>query len=214
MIRVVIADDHHLVRAGLEHLLTTAEDMSVVGVASGGREAVLLATATAADVVLMDLMMPDLDGVAATRELTTRAPACGVLVLASFGEEARVAEALDAGAIAYLLKEAEPEEILHGIRAAARGESRVVPKRTQRFRPSRTAPTPFDDLTERQREVLALLAQGHPNKAIARRLHVAEATVKHHLSRIFQILDVADRTQAALWAQREGLDRPTSTSRS
>ena len=207
MIRVFIADDHALVRAGLEQLLATAEDMHVAGSASGGREAIDAVSGTDVDVVLMDLSMPDLDGIAATRELRRRKPDAQVVVLTSFSDRERILAAVDAGAVGYLLKDAEPEELLSGIRAAARGESPLAPKAARQLITSRRQPAPEDQLTEREQEILALIAQGQPNKIIARRLDIAEKTVKNHVSRIFQTLGVTDRTQAALWAQRNGLDR-------
>ena len=207
MIRVFVADDHALVRAGLEQLLATAEDMHVAGSASGGREAVDAVAASDVDVVLMDLSMPDLDGISATRELRRRKPEAQVVVLTSFSDRERILAAVDAGAIGYLLKDAEPEELLSGIRAAARGESPLAPKAARQLITSRRQPAPEDQLTEREQEILALIAQGQPNKLIARRLDIAEKTVKNHVSRIFQTLGVTDRTQAALWAQRNGLDQ-------
>ena len=207
MIRVFIADDHALVRAGLEQLLATAEDMHDAGSASGGREAIDAVSGTDVDVVLMDLSMPDLDGISATRELRRRKPDAQVVVLTSFSDRERILAAVDAGAVGYLLKDAEPEELLSGIRAAARGESPLAPKAARQLITSRRQPAPEDQLTEREQEILALIAQGQPNKIIARRLDIAEKTVKNHVSRIFQTLGVTDRTQAALWAQRNGLDR-------
>jgi DNA-binding NarL/FixJ family response regulator len=205
VIRVLIADDHGLVRAGLEQLLGTASDIEVAGAADGGRAAVELAGSTRPDVVLMDLSMPDLDGIAATRELLRRAPEANVVVLTSFSDRERILDALDAGAIGYLLKDAEPEELLRGIRAAARGESPLAPKAAQQLLASRRRPSASEQLTDREREILGLLAEGEPNKIIARRLDIAEKTVKNHVSSIFQTLGVTDRTQAALWAQRHGL---------
>jgi DNA-binding NarL/FixJ family response regulator len=205
MIRVVIADDHGLVRAGLAQLLAGAEDIEVVAAASGGREAVELAAEARPDVVLMDLSMPDLDGIAATRALRERAPDSHVVVLTSFSDRQRILDALDAGAVGYLLKDAEPDELLRGIRAAARGESPLAPKAAHELIASRRPAAPDEQLTERELEILALLAQGQPNKVIARRLEIAEKTVKNHVSSIFQTLGVTDRTQAALWAQRHGL---------
>jgi DNA-binding NarL/FixJ family response regulator len=201
VIRVLIADDHGLVRAGLEQLLGAADDVAVVGSAAGGRDAVELAGARDVDVVLMDLSMPDVDGIAATRAIRRRAPGARVVILTSFSDRERILDALDAGAIGYLLKDAEPDELLRGIRAAARGEAPLDPKAAQHVLDSRRVPA-ADELTVREREVLALLADGQPNKAIARRLDIAEKTVKNHVSSIFQRLGVRDRTQAALWAQR------------
>jgi len=207
MIRVVVGDDHGLVRPGLVQLLATADDVDVVGAASGGREAVDLAADATADVVLMDLSMPDVDGIAATRELRRRSPDTKVVILTSFSDRERVLDALEAGAIGYLLKDAEPDDLIRGIRAAARGESPLDPKAARQLLTARRRVEPDAQLTEREREILALIAQGHPNKVIARRLNIAEKTVKNHVSSLFQTLGVTDRTQAALWAQRQGLDR-------
>jgi DNA-binding NarL/FixJ family response regulator len=205
VIRVLIADDHGLVRAGLEQLLDGVEDIEVAGTAAGGLAAVQLADSLDVDVVLMDLSMPDLDGIEATRELTRRAPAANVVVLTSFSDRERILDALAAGAIGYLLKDSEPEELLQGIRAAARGESPLAPKAASHLVRRHQRPS-SPQLTEREQEILALIAQGAPNKVIAHRLQIAEKTVKNHVSRIFQTLDVTDRTQAALWAARNGLD--------
>jgi DNA-binding NarL/FixJ family response regulator len=163
----------------------------------------------------MDLSMPEIDGIAATREALERAPETNIVILTSFSDRARIVEALDAGAIGYLLKDAEPEELLRGIRAAADGQSPLAPKAAAELlagrRPgigdlaSSPPPSAADALTAREREILMLLAEGRANKVIALRLGIAEQTVKNHLSRIFQTLGVTDRTQAALWAQRHGL---------
>jgi DNA-binding NarL/FixJ family response regulator len=202
MIRVLIADDHNLVRAGLAQLLANAPDIDVIGTAAGGREAVDRAVDRAADVVLMDLSMPDLDGIAATAELRRRMPRARIVVLTSFSDRSRIIAALDAGAVGYLLKDSEPGELLSGIRAAARGESPLAPKAAREILAARQEPPgPEQQLTEREREILALVAKGQPNKVIARQLQIAEKTVKNHLSRIFQVLGVNDRTQAALWVQ-------------
>jgi DNA-binding NarL/FixJ family response regulator len=217
MIRVVIADDHGLVREGLRQLVDGPADIEVVGTAAGGREAVALIERTLPDVALMDLSMPDTDGIVATREALARAPATNVVILTSFSDRERILEALDAGAIGYLLKDAEPDELLRGIRTAAKGHSPLAPKAAAELiadrRPASRDATnrsaePEQTLTPREREILALLAQGRPNKLIARRLDIAEQTVKNHLSHIFQTLGVTDRTQAALWAQRNGLTEP------
>jgi DNA-binding NarL/FixJ family response regulator len=204
VIRVLIADDHRLVRAGLEQLLAGAPDVEVVGSADGGRTAIELAAATGADVVLMDLSMPDVGGIDATRAIREQAPEAHVVILTSFSDRERILDALDAGAIGYLLKDAEPDELLRGIRAAARGEAPLAPKAAQHLLESRRRVPPAQELTDREREVLALLADGQANKAIARRLDIAEKTVKNHVSSILQRLGVSDRTQAALWAQRHG----------
>jgi DNA-binding NarL/FixJ family response regulator len=209
MIRVLIADDHSLVRAGLAQLLSEVDDIEVAGTAADGRDAVALAAQTRPDVVLMDLSMPGLDGVAATRQILARDPESRVVVLTSFSDGGRIFEALDAGAIGYLLKDSETDEVVLGIRAAARGESPLAPKAARELIARRRS-SPADELTERELEVLVLLARGNPNKVIARRLEISEKTVKNHITRIFQALDVRDRTQAALWAQRHGVERLTT----
>jgi len=206
MIRVLIADDHSLVRAGLAQLLSDVDDFQVVGTAADGRDAVALAAETGPDVVLMDLSMPSLDGVAATRQIVARDPTSRVVVLTSFSEVGRIFEALDAGAIGYLLKDSQTDELVSGIRAAARGESPLAPKAAREVIARRRS-SPADQLTERELEVLVLLARGNPNKVIARRLEISEKTVKNHITSIFQALGVSDRTQAALWAQRHGVER-------
>ena len=205
MIRVLIAEDHGVVRAGLAQLLSGPEDLEVVGVASGGREAVELARTRRPDVVLMDLSMPDMDGIAATRAIGADVPEARVVVLTSFSDRTRVRDALDAGAIGYLLKDAEPDELYRGVRAAARGESPLAPKAAQALISARATRRPDVELTDRERDVLALLAEGRANKVIARRLGISEKTVKNHVTRILQALGVSDRTQAALWAQRHGI---------
>jgi DNA-binding NarL/FixJ family response regulator len=206
MIRVLIAEDHGVVRAGLMQLLINAPDMEVVGAASGGREAVELATSTRPDVVLMDLSMPDLDGVAATRAIRDTLPGARVVILTSFSDAPRILNALDAGAAGYLLKDSDPDELYRAIRAAARGESPLAPKAASVVIAARADRSPrASDLSERERDVLGLLAQGHPNKVIGRTLGIAEKTVKSHVTRILKALEASDRTQAALWAQRQGL---------
>ncbi len=174
MIRVFIADDHGLVRAGLEQLLNGAEDIEVVGSAAGGREAVEQVAGTRPDVVLMDLSMPDLDGIAATRGVLENRAECQVVVLTSFSDRDRILAALDAGAIGYLLKDAEPDELLRGVRAAARGESPLAPKAARQLIASRTAPAP-KDAADRSRardprpDRRRNAEQGHRTKARNRR---------------------------------------------
>jgi DNA-binding NarL/FixJ family response regulator len=204
VIRVLLAEDHSLVRAGLERLLATAPDIEVVGGAADGLEAVALAAETRPDVVLMDLSMPDMDGIEATRAILSASKDVQVVVLTSLSDRGRILAALDAGAIGYLLKDAEPEDVIRGLRAAARGESPLAPKAARTLlsaRSEREAP----ELSERELEVLRCVAEGLPNKLIARKLEISDKTVKAHLTRIFQQLGVSDRTQAALWAQRNGL---------
>jgi len=203
MIRVAVVDDHHVVRAGLEQLLASVGDMEFAGAARDGREGIELVAATRPDVALMDLSMPELDGIEATRRIRTAAPGVRVVVLTSFSDRSRILDAIDAGAIGYLLKDAEPDELLRGIRAAARGESPLDPKAASTVL-TRTGDRAAE-LTEREEEVLRLVGAGMPNKLIALRLGISEKTVKSHLTNIFHRLDVTDRTQAALWAQRHGL---------
>jgi DNA-binding NarL/FixJ family response regulator len=158
------------------------------------------------DVVLMDLQMPEVDGVAATRQIVAEGLA-DVLVLTSFSDAERIVGALDAGALGYLLKDADPEEVLHGIRAVARGESPINPRAARELLGARrTSTTAAAELTPREREVLGLVRRGLANKQIARRLGISERTVKAHLTSTFQRIGVVDRTQAALWAERNGID--------
>jgi DNA-binding NarL/FixJ family response regulator len=205
MIRVLIADDHGLVRAGLIELITTFEGVEVVGAATGGEEAVALAVSEAPDIVLMDLEMPDVDGIEATRRIRREAPSTRVVILTSFSDRERILQALDAGAVGYLLKDAEPSELSRGIAAAARGESPLDPRAAGKVIEARLQPQPETALSDREREVLTLLARGMPNKEIAQSLGISEKTVKAHLTSVFRHLKVADRTQAALWAQKNGL---------
>jgi DNA-binding NarL/FixJ family response regulator len=201
-IRVVIVDDHAMLRAGLEHLIAGEPDLEVVGRAADGHEAVEVARETRPHVVLMDLQMPGVDGVAATRAIVGEELA-DVLVLTSYSDAERIVGALDAGALGYLLKDAEADEVLRGIRAVARGESPINPRAARELLGARrTASGPASDLTPREREVLALVRKGLANKQIARRLGISDRTVKAHLTSVFQRIGVLDRTQAALWAER------------
>jgi DNA-binding NarL/FixJ family response regulator len=202
MIRVLVAEDHTVVRTGLLQLLGGLDEFEVVGAAAGGNEAVALAERQRPDVVLMDLQMPDLDGIEATRRIRATDPRVNVVVLTAFSDRERILDAIDAGAVGYLLKDAEPDELIRGLEAAARGESPLAPKAAQALVAARTQEQSDPELTPREREVLALLADGLPNKLIARRLDISEKTVKAHLTNIFQRIGVSDRTQAALWAER------------
>jgi len=206
MIRIVIADDHQVVRSGLEQLIGTFEDVELVGVACDGEEAVRLCEETRPDITLMDLVMPNLDGIEATRRIRASLPETQVVAFTSFSDRERILRALDAGAIGYLLKDAEPGELHRGILAAARGEAPLTPKAAAEVLAARgTRPEEDAGLSAREREVLLLVARGFANKQIARRLGISEKTVKGHLTRVFQAIGVSDRTQAALWAQRNGL---------
>jgi len=210
-IRVVLADDHPMVRNGLHQLLSMDERIVVVGMAGTGAEAVEQVLEHGPDVVLMDLQMPDTDGVTATRLLQDQAPAAQVVILTSFSDRERIVAALDAGAIGYLLKDAEPEELLAGVHAAARGESPLHPRAARemlsaRDRGRRNRQQAADALTPREWEILALVRDGLANKPIARRLAISERTVKAHLTSAFHRIGVMDRTQAALWAERQGGD--------
>lgn len=202
MIRVVLADDHAVVRSGLAQLLDGVDDIEVVGTAPDGAAAVELVRRTAPDVVLMDLQMPGVDGVSATRTLAAEQPGVQVLVLTSFSDADRIVAALDAGAVGYLLKDAEPEDVIAGVRAVSRGESPLHPRAARELLNARTHRS---TLTVREAEILAFVRQGLANKQIARRLGISERTVKAHLTSAFQRIGVADRTQAALWAERNGL---------
>ena len=216
-IRVVLVDDHAVVRTGLAQLLSVADDIEVVGTAGDGAEAIRVVHDKAPDVVLMDLQMPGTDGVEATRALQGSGLPTQVLVLTSFSDGDRIVAALDAGAVGYLLKDAEPDEVLAGIRAVSRGESPLHPRAARALLSARrpqsaagddgagTVDDPVGVLSDREVEVLSLVRGGLANKQIARRLGITERTVKAHLSSIFQRLDVTDRTQAALWAERHGL---------
>ena len=205
MIRVLVVDDHPVLRGGLEQLVSGAADMEVVGTAADGRAALERVRETAPDVVLMDLQMPGVDGVTATRTILAETPGTQVLVLTSFSDGERIVAALDAGAVGYLLKDADPDDVLDGIRAVSRGESPIHPRAARELLGTRTAaarPGPSVQLTPREIEVLTLVRQGLANKQIARRLGITERTVKAHLTSTFSRIGVRDRTQAALWAER------------
>ncbi len=205
MIRVAIVDDHTVVRAGLGELLASDDEIEVVATASSGDEAVEVVEREQPDVVLMDLSMPGVDGVEATRRIVASGAPTKVVALTSFAERDRVLAALDAGALGYLLKDIEPEELRRSIKAAARGESPLSPKAAGALVSARSQSADGPELSGREREVLALLAEGMPNKLIARRLEISEKTVKAHLTRVYQQIGVTDRTQAAIWARRQGI---------
>ena len=208
MIRVLIADDHAVVRQGLRTFLDLQDDVEVVGEAADGEEAVAAAREHAPDVVLLDLAMPVLDGVAALPRLREAAPGARVIVLTSFGEDDRLFTALRAGATGYLLKDVEPAELVRAIRTAHAGQAPLSPAVATRLvdRLAGTGrPRAADALTPRELEVLGLLARGYANKRIALQLGVTEKTVKTHVGHVLAKLDLTDRTQAALYAVREGL---------
>jgi DNA-binding NarL/FixJ family response regulator len=210
VIRVLIADDHGVIRDGLGRLISALPDIELVGVAADGAEAIERAREVEPDVVLMDLDMPKVDGIEATRRVLADRPGTAVLVLTSFSDRPRILGALEAGACGYLLKDVASDEVAEGIRAAARGESPLDPRAARTILTARAEPDPMAALSDREREVLGLLLDGLPNKLIARRLEISEKTVKSHLTRIFREIGVSDRTQAALWAERQGLG-PTKT---
>lgn len=206
MIKVLIVDDHAVLRRGLTDLLSAAADLVVVGAVEDGSLAAQAVQDLEPDIVLMDLSMPILDGVEATRAVLAVRPEVRVIMLTSFGENAKILAALEAGAIGYLLKDTEPEDIARAVRDAAAGGSPLSPRAATALLPgNRPARTTADSLTAREREVLTLVATGLPNKSIARRLEISEKTVKAHLTRVFTVLGVSDRTSAALWAQRNGM---------
>jgi DNA-binding NarL/FixJ family response regulator len=205
MIRIVVADDHAVVRSGLEQLVGTFDDIELVGMGANGSEAADICVATRPDVALLDLEMPVADGVEATRRIRDVSPATNVVIFTSFSDRVRILRALDAGAIGYLLNDAEPDEIHRGLQAAARGEAPLAPKAAAELLAARSTAPSSGGLTEREREVLQQVASGLANKQIARRLGISEKTVKGHLTQVFQTIGVTDRTQAALWAERHGL---------
>lgn len=212
MIRVLLADDHGVIRDGLGRLISALDGVVLVGTAPDGAQAVEQSATLQPDVVLMDLDMPVMDGIEATRLITAAHPEMAVVVLTAFSDRQRIMSALEAGACGYLLKDVEAGDVGEAIRAAARGESPLDPRVARTVLDARVAPEPQGALTPREREVLALLVQGLPNRLIARRLQISEKTVKAHLTSIFRQLGVTDRTQAALWAARHGIGAGTGRS--
>ncbi|MCV7255383.1 response regulator transcription factor [Mycobacterium hackensackense] len=209
-LRVVIADDHPLVRSGLRTVLSSAAGIEVVAEASTGAEAITAALSLTPDVIVMDLQMPDTDGIEATRQIVAANPNVAVLVLTMFEDDTSVFSAMRAGALGYLLKGAEQEEIIRAIQAAAHGEAIFGPAIAHRLidfftNPHVPAAAAFPDLTEREREVLELIAAGKPNGAISRALFISPKTVANHVSNIFAKLHVADRSEAIVRAREAGL---------
>jgi two-component system, NarL family, response regulator LiaR len=214
MIRVLIADDHAVVREGLRGFLALQDDVEVVGEAADGEEAVAAAEQLTPDVALVDLVMPRADGLEAIGRIREVAPATRIIVLTSFADEDKMLPAVRAGAVGYLLKDVAPQDLVAAIRTVNDGETllhpAVVRELVREVAGSRRAPAADNPLTAREREVLGLIARGRANKAIAFELGVAEKTVKTHVSNILAKLNVTDRTQAALYAVREGLVDPGS----
>jgi NarL family two-component system response regulator LiaR len=210
-IRVLVVDDHAVVREGLRSFLELQDGIEVAGEAADGDEAVTLAGQLDPDVVLMDLVMPKVDGLEAMRSLRKRLPSTRVIVLTSFLDDDRLLPALRAGAAGYLLKNAHPAEVARAIRAAHSGEALIDPAVAARLVETLAGrEDPLEQLTAREREVLRLLGRGFPNKLIARELEISEKTVKAHVGRVLAKLGVSDRTQAAVVAVRAGLVDPRS----
>jgi DNA-binding NarL/FixJ family response regulator len=201
VIDVLVVDDHALMRAGLRGVIAAAGDMRVVGMAADGAEALEAVATTSPRVVLMDLSMPGIDGVAATRQITEQFPGVDVVVLTSYTDQQRVLDAMDAGAIGYILKDTDPVDLLAAIRSAAQGHSPLDPRVARTILHTRRGASPATELTDREQEVLTLVGRGLANKQIARALGIREGTVKAHLTSVFQRIGVRDRTSAALWAR-------------
>lgn len=209
LIRLLIVDDHTIVRKGIRALLATETDIEVVGEAANGREAIEQNSKLRPDVILVDLMMPEIDGIEAVRRITADYADTRILVLTSFATDDKVFPAIKAGALGYLLKDSAPDALITAIRQVYQGESSIHPKIARKLlkeisKPLEHAPTP-DPLTQREVDVLKLIATGLSNQEIANSLTVSEATVRTHVSHILSKLHLASRTQAALYALREGL---------
>lgn len=205
LIRILVADDHYVVRQGLAALLVARNGMQVVGEAAAGKEAVDLARTLLPDVILMDMIMPGMDGPEAIALIKQDNPNARILVLTSFGESKQVAAAIQAGALGYLLKDSSPDDLLHAIRSVHRGSLVLTQDLAFKLMQAQPAPVTDERLTERETDVLRLLAQGQSNQEIAFNLHISMTTVRSHVSSILMKLDVSNRTQAALVAQERGL---------
>ena len=217
-LRVAIVDDHQVVRQGLRTFLELYDDLAVVGEAGDGQECLELARREQPDVVLMDLVMPRMDGVSAIRELMAQGAGVRVIALTSFADDNQVFPAIQAGASSYLLKDVSPDDLVEAIRAVHRGEARHHPDIARRLMEAMrqgqaltSRPTGASDLSAREVEVVRLVAEGLSNRAIAGRLVISEKTVKTHLTHILGKLDLEDRTQLAIFAIRTGLAEPTGT---
>jgi len=209
-IRVLVADDHAIVRKGIRALLSTEADIEVIGEADDGAQAVAQAQALCPDVILMDLVMPKMDGIEATRQILRRQPGARILVLTSFAADDKVFPAIKAGALGYLLKDSGPEDLVQAIHQIHRGEPSLEPSIARKVlyelsHPLQQQPPTPEPLTERELDILRLVAQGRSNREIAEQLVITEMTVRTHVSNILSKLHLASRTQAALYALREGL---------
>jgi DNA-binding NarL/FixJ family response regulator len=205
LIRILVADDHFVVRQGLAALLTLRNGMEVVGEAATGREAVDLARTLQPDVILMDMVMPELDGPEAIALIKQENPTARILVLTSFGESKQIMAAIQAGALGYLLKDSSPDDLLHAIRSVHRGNLVLPQDLATKLMKPQPAATALDQLTERETDVLRLLAQGQSNQEIAVNLSISTTTVRSHVSNILLKLGVSNRTQAALIAKERQL---------
>lgn len=209
VLRVLIADDHKLFREGVKALLSIMPDLQVVAEAHTGRQAVDLALLHQPEVVLMDLQMPEVTGITATREILKNSPQMGILVVSMFDDDDNVFEAMKAGARGYILKGADHEELLRAIHAVGRGEALFAPSIARKlmgfFQRPRSLPDLFPELTEREREILQWIAKGLSNPDIARKLEVADKTIRNHITSIFSKLQVTTRTEAILRAREAGL---------
>ena len=207
MIRLVIADDHPIVRQGLRFFLEQQPDMSVVGESSDGKETIEVVASTLPTVVLLDLLMPTMDGVQAIRQIKRMMPTTHIIVVTSYYDNEHLFHAIKAGALSYLLKESDPQELITAVRAAAKGESTLHPLVAKRLLRELSQPqrSEIGELTPREVEVLTYLARGHSNHIIAQGLVISEETVKTHVSNILSKLHLADRTQAAIYALQQRL---------
>jgi NarL family two-component system response regulator LiaR len=209
VIRILIVDDHTIVREGLRILLGDEPDLEIIGEASDGQEAIEKAISLVPDVILLDLVLPDLDGIEVTRRVLATQPECHILLLTSFAEDQNVVAAMQAGASGYLLKDVLQNDLLSAIQRVARGEPVLHPEAQRKLiqhlsRPSSPEPK-LNELTDRERDVLSSIAKGYSNKQIANLLHITEGTVKGHVSNILSKLHLEDRTQAAVYAVKQGL---------